>query len=60
MGTGLDGAPRKFVVTNADLDVAVGRLLYRVASTELENPAGLPERRYVVAWTLGQPHPIES
>jgi phosphopantetheinyl transferase len=60
MGTGLDGAPRKFVVTNADLDVAVGRRLYRVASAELENPAGLPERRYVVAWTLGQSHPVES
>jgi acyl transferase domain-containing protein/phosphopantetheinyl transferase len=60
LGTGLDGAPRKFVVTNADLDVAVGQLLYRVGSAEIQNPAGLPERRYVVAWTGDQSHPIES
>ncbi|GAA0569617.1 type I polyketide synthase [Paractinoplanes ferrugineus] len=60
LGTGLDGAPRKFVVTGADLDVAVGDLLHRVEHTEIQNPPGLPDRRYVVAWTRGQSHPIES
>jgi phosphopantetheinyl transferase len=49
LGTGLDGAPRKFVVTNADLHVVVGDRLHRVDSAEIQNPAGLPERRYVVA-----------
>lgn len=60
LGTGLGGVPRAFAVVNADLDVAVGHQLHRVASAEIHNPAGLPERRYVVAWTRGRSHLIES
>jgi phosphopantetheinyl transferase (holo-ACP synthase) len=60
LGTGLDGAPRRFVVRDADLSVAVGDRLYRVDSAEVENPPGLPPRQYVVAWTWGPSHTFEN
>ena len=54
--TGLDNNPRRFVVTGHDtvgLRVTVGRRSYRVGLRDVVNPPGLPERRYVVAWTWG-------
>ncbi|MEV4636170.1 beta-ketoacyl synthase N-terminal-like domain-containing protein [Actinoplanes sp. NPDC049548] len=51
LGTGLDGAPRRFVVSLADGTVSVGDRVLRVAWREIENPPDLPPRRYVVAWT---------
>jgi phosphopantetheinyl transferase (holo-ACP synthase) len=59
-GTGLDGAPRHFVVQDADLTVAVGGQLYRVAAAEIQNPPELPPRRYVVGWTWGPSHNVET
>ncbi|MFI5493025.1 beta-ketoacyl synthase N-terminal-like domain-containing protein [Actinoplanes sp. NPDC051859] len=51
LGTGLDGAPRRFEVSLADGTVTVGDRVLRVAWQEIENPPELPPRRYVVAWT---------
>ncbi|MFE3175144.1 beta-ketoacyl synthase N-terminal-like domain-containing protein [Amycolatopsis sp. NPDC059090] len=54
--TGLDGDPRRFVVTGYDavgLHVTAGQRGYRVGLRGVVNPPGLPERRYVVAWTWG-------
>ncbi|BCJ53954.1 hypothetical protein Asp14428_54290 [Actinoplanes sp. NBRC 14428] len=51
LGTGLDGAPRRFDVSLADGTVTVGDRVIRVAWQEIENPPELPPRRYVVAWT---------
>ncbi|MDG4765696.1 beta-ketoacyl synthase N-terminal-like domain-containing protein [Solwaraspora sp. WMMD406] len=55
-GTGLDNAPRRLRVTAVDGDtlmVAVAGRTYRVVCREIENPADLPPRRYVVGWTHG-------
>jgi phosphopantetheinyl transferase len=54
LGTGLDGNPRRFVVIDPDLTVAVGDRTFTVQSCEVENPPELPPRRYVVAWTSDQ------
>jgi acyl transferase domain-containing protein len=54
LGTGLDGDPRRFVVLDRDLTVAVGDRTFRVRSCEVENPPELPPRRYVVAWTAAR------
>jgi acyl transferase domain-containing protein len=51
LGTGLDGAPRRFVVSLADGTVTVGDRVFPVAWSEIENPPELAPRRYVVAWT---------
>jgi phosphopantetheinyl transferase (holo-ACP synthase) len=51
LGTGLDGAPRRFVVSLADGTVTVGDRTFPVAWQEIENPPELSPRRYVVAWT---------
>ena len=58
-GTGLRGRPRDFAVVAADpsaLRVTVARpdgpRTHRVGCTELGSPPGLPDRSYVVAWTL--------
>ncbi|BFU42254.1 beta-ketoacyl synthase N-terminal-like domain-containing protein [Krasilnikovia sp. MM14-A1004] len=51
LGTGLDGAPRRFAVSLADGTVTVDGRSFPVAFAEIENPADLPPRRYVVAWT---------
>ena len=55
-GTGLDGDPRRFVITAAtpeEITVAVSARRYQVANRIVENPDDLPSRRYVVAWTWG-------
>ncbi|MGW4466826.1 beta-ketoacyl synthase N-terminal-like domain-containing protein [Micromonospora sp. NPDC004704] len=55
-GTGLDGRPRRFVVTSAAdtvLTVHVDDRIYPVEHREVGNPDDLPPRRYVVAWTWG-------
>ncbi|MFY1637915.1 beta-ketoacyl synthase N-terminal-like domain-containing protein [Solwaraspora sp. WMMB335] len=60
-GTGLDGAPRRLRVVAVDavtLVVEVSGRTYRVTCRDIENPADLPPRRYVVGWTPG-PEPIE-
>ncbi|SDM77382.1 Acyl transferase domain-containing protein [Allokutzneria albata] len=62
-GTGLQGAPRNFVVeqaTGVRLVVSVGQRRYLVHSTEASNAEGLPERHYVVAWTTGLAHEEET
>ncbi|MGW6746605.1 beta-ketoacyl synthase N-terminal-like domain-containing protein [Streptomyces sp. NPDC055025] len=55
-GTGLGGRPAGFRVVAAEHDrlrvVTEGRS-YEVDVREVANPRGLPERRYVVAWTTG-------
>jgi len=51
LGTGLDGAPRRFVVSLAEGTVTVGDRTFPVAWQEIENPPELAPRRYVVAWT---------
>jgi phosphopantetheinyl transferase (holo-ACP synthase) len=51
LGTGLDGAPRRFVVSLTDGTVTVGDRTFPVAWREIENPPELTPRRYVVAWT---------
>jgi phosphopantetheinyl transferase (holo-ACP synthase) len=54
--TGLDGRPRAFVVRAADatgLTVTVSDRTYRVGLRDVANAAGLPPRRYAVAWTWG-------
>ncbi len=51
LGTGLDGAPRRFVVSLADGTVTVGDRIFPVGWREIANPPDLPPRRYVVAWT---------
>ncbi|MEV6597416.1 beta-ketoacyl synthase N-terminal-like domain-containing protein [Actinoplanes sp. NPDC051346] len=56
LGTGLDGAPRRFVVSLTDGTVTVGDRVLRVAWQEIENPPELPPRRYVVAWTSTEEH----
>nr|WP_223771385.1 type I polyketide synthase [Streptomyces huiliensis] len=54
-GTGLHGRPRDFRVTAADGDRMTVRTpsgrTHSVSLAETGNPAGLPPRRYVVAWT---------
>ncbi|TVL88747.1 beta-ketoacyl synthase N-terminal-like domain-containing protein [Streptomyces sp. SAJ15] len=53
-GTGLRGRPRDFAVVAAgpdELRVEVDGRSHRVSCRVLGNPAGLPEREYVVAWT---------
>lgn len=57
-GTGLGGRPRDFAVVRADpsaLLVTVagpdGPRTHRVHCALIDNPPGLPQRRYVVAWT---------
>ncbi len=60
LGTGLDGAPHRFVVTGPDLTVTVDGRAHAVATTEIENPPELPPRRYVVAWTLGPSRTADS
>ncbi|GGQ41559.1 type I polyketide synthase [Couchioplanes azureus] len=56
LGTGLDGAPRRFEVCLAEGTVTVGDRVLRVAWQEIENPPELPARRYVVAWTSTEDH----
>jgi phosphopantetheinyl transferase (holo-ACP synthase) len=51
LGTGLDGAPRRFVVSLSDGTVTAGDRTFPVSWREIENPPELPPRRYVVAWT---------
>ena len=51
LGTGLDGAPRRFDVSLEDGTVTVDGRVFPVAWREIENPPELPPRRYVVAWT---------
>ncbi|MDT4990887.1 MAG: hypothetical protein QOH97_779 [Actinoplanes sp.] len=51
LGTGLDGAPRRFVVSLADSTVMVDGRCFTVGWRELTNPPELPARHYVVAWT---------
>ncbi|MGW8667848.1 beta-ketoacyl synthase N-terminal-like domain-containing protein [Streptomyces niveus] len=53
-GTGLRGRPAEYRVVAADANrarVVTGGRLYEVRLQETANPPGLPERRYVVAWT---------
>ncbi|SCK48666.1 type I polyketide synthase [Streptomyces sp. WMMB 322] len=53
-GTGLRGRPSDYQVVSADTDrlrVRHGGHSYEVRVRETANPPGLPERRYVVAWT---------
>ncbi|ANP51941.1 acyl transferase domain-containing protein/phosphopantetheinyl transferase [Streptomyces griseochromogenes] len=55
-GTGLRGRPRDFVVVAAqpdDLMVDVGGRRHQVHCRRIGNPADLPSRDYVVAWTTG-------
>ncbi|WP_269857574.1 type I polyketide synthase [Streptomyces sp. RPT161] len=64
-GTGFRGRPRDFAVVEADVTAAPVRLVvqaatstgvprrYRVHSTGVANPPGLPCRDYIVAWTNG-------
>ncbi|WP_306204814.1 beta-ketoacyl synthase N-terminal-like domain-containing protein [Actinoplanes sp. RD1] len=57
LGTGLDGAPRRFEVSLADGTVTVGERVFPVRWQEIENPPELPPRRYIVAWTTeGEGH----
>ncbi|AGZ46206.1 type I polyketide synthase [Actinoplanes friuliensis] len=51
LGTGLDGAPRRFVTDIEAGTVTAGDRTFRVGTTVVENPPELPPRRYVVAWT---------
>ena len=58
-GTGLAGRPRAFRVTEADaselrvtVDGLDGPRTHRVRCTRLGTPADLPNRSYVVAWTV--------
>ncbi|MCX4751519.1 polyketide synthase dehydratase domain-containing protein [Kitasatospora sp. NBC_01287] len=60
-GTGLRGRPRDFAVVRADpaallVTVATpdGPRVHRVRCTLIANPPGLPERRYVAAWTADE------
>lgn len=56
-GTGLRGRPTDFRVVAADTDrlrVETEGRPYEVSVQELANPDGLPERRYIVAWTSGE------
>jgi phosphopantetheinyl transferase len=53
-GTGLEGRPKRFVVTEAtenSMTVRVGERTYPVWHREFANPEDLPPRRYVAAWT---------
>ncbi|WP_111604606.1 type I polyketide synthase [Streptomyces sp. Amel2xB2] len=53
-GTGLRGRPSDYEVVSADgglLRVRYGDDSHEVRVRETSNPPGLPERRYVVAWT---------
>ncbi|MCB5164686.1 polyketide synthase dehydratase domain-containing protein [Streptomyces bambusae] len=60
-GTGLRGRPRDFEVTRAEADRLTVTVrppdtptrTYRVGCERIANPAGLPPRTYVVAWTTG-------
>ncbi|WP_107080121.1 type I polyketide synthase [Streptomyces sp. NBRC 109706] len=63
-GTGLRGRPADFRVVAAEPELL--RLTHRatpyaVRVRRVSNPPGLPERHYVVAWTVGadEPAPIE-
>ncbi|WP_083826543.1 type I polyketide synthase [Hoyosella subflava] len=65
LGTGLQGAPARFEVVAVEqrpdggvrMSVAVAGDQFEVFTTVTENPAPLPSRRYVVAWTG---HPEEE
>ncbi|MEV8420272.1 beta-ketoacyl synthase N-terminal-like domain-containing protein [Streptomyces niveus] len=66
-GTGLRGRPAEYRVVAADANrarVVTGGRLYEVRLQETANPPGLPERRYVVAWTTtedtGQTDPTDQ
>ncbi|MFF3753644.1 beta-ketoacyl synthase N-terminal-like domain-containing protein [Streptomyces sp. NPDC002018] len=55
-GTGLGGRPAAFRVVAAEHDrlrVVTGGRSYEVAVRQVASPRGLPERRYIVAWTTG-------
>lgn len=58
-GTGFRGRPRDFAVVEAAPDLLVVEVggrparTYEVRSAQVGNPAGLPSRDYVVAWTTG-------
>ncbi|WP_141698416.1 4'-phosphopantetheinyl transferase superfamily protein, partial [Streptomyces lushanensis] len=55
-GTGLGGRPAEFRVVAAEHDrlrVVTEDRSYEVGVREVADPRGLPERRYVVAWTTG-------
>jgi phosphopantetheinyl transferase len=61
-GTGFDGKPRRFTVTEvagSEMKVTVGSHTYRVEFREVANPEDLPKRQYVVAWTWG-PDPLTA
>jgi phosphopantetheinyl transferase len=54
-GSGLDGAPKRFVVrsaTETELTVRVADRDHTVHCADVHNPPTLPGRRYVVAWTV--------
>jgi acyl transferase domain-containing protein/phosphopantetheinyl transferase len=56
-GTGLGGRPRLFTVTEAagdELAVLVRGRTYRLRCATVHNPADLPEREYVVTWTIDE------
>ncbi|WP_394940523.1 beta-ketoacyl synthase N-terminal-like domain-containing protein [Psychromicrobium sp. YIM B11713] len=66
LGTGLAGRPRQIEVVAVSqggddsdyrLDVEVGQCRYAVQVKTIQNPEKLPDRSYVVAWTLGGPLP---
>ncbi|MFJ5264829.1 beta-ketoacyl synthase N-terminal-like domain-containing protein [Streptomyces sp. NPDC088387] len=64
-GTGFGGRPRDFPVlevTGAGRLLVAGRLerAYTVHHAPAANPASLPERTYVVAWTTGPTHGEET
>ncbi|WP_405620593.1 beta-ketoacyl synthase N-terminal-like domain-containing protein [Streptomyces sp. NBC_00076] len=63
-GSGFGGRPRDFRVLEAaeDLLLVSGRLerAYAVHCAPAANPAALPNRTYVVAWTTGPTHEEES
>ncbi|MEV2210271.1 beta-ketoacyl synthase N-terminal-like domain-containing protein [Streptomyces sp. NPDC050997] len=63
-GSGFGGRPRDFRVLEAteDLLLVSGRLerAYAVHCAPAANPAALPDRTYVVAWTAGPTHEEES
>ncbi|GAA2505455.1 beta-ketoacyl synthase N-terminal-like domain-containing protein [Winogradskya humida] len=50
LGTGLDGAPRRFEVDLTAATVSAAGRTFTVRWQEIENPPELPARRYVVAW----------
>jgi phosphopantetheinyl transferase len=56
-GTGLGGRPRLFTVTGAagdELTVLVRGRAYRLRCATVRNPVELPDREYVVTWTINE------